>query len=283
MVKFGLNIPNFGSYSNINNLINLAITAEKAGWEGFFLWDHIYLSTRLEKNKQIGIPFVDPWVALTAIAMVTKNMKIGTYVTPLPRRRPWKLAREVVSLDCLSRGRLILGIGLGAPDFEYEGFGEEKNIITRAKKCDEGLEIIKGLLSGKEFSYKGKFYTIKTVIFKPEPYNGIIPIWIGGRWPNKKPLERASKYNGFCPISASSEKLSPNDIEEIVNLIKSCRSDINNFDVVIAGELPLNKTEAKKIIYPFIESGITWWLDSINDWRGTLEEMEEYISNGPAK
>ena len=89
MIKYGLSVPNFGEYSNINLLMKLAKDAEKAGWDGFFLWDHMYLSTRLEKNKQFGIPFTDPWIALTAIATVTKKIKFGTYVTPLPRRRPW--------------------------------------------------------------------------------------------------------------------------------------------------------------------------------------------------
>jgi len=96
----------------------------------------------------------------------------------------------------------------------------------------------------------------------------MIPIWIAGRWSNKNPLKRASKYDGICPISAISGNLNPNDVKEIINFIKGYRNDINNFEIVLAGDLPLDKIEAKNFISPFIESGITWWLDSINDWKG---------------
>ena len=283
MTKYGLNITNFGTYSDIEILMDLCRDAEKVGWDGIFLWDHMIFSTRLKNNNQNNIPFVDPWIALTAISTITTRVKIGTYITPLPRRRPWKLAREIVSLDHLSKGRLILGIGLGSPDFEYEGFGEEKNMIVRARKCDEGLEIIKGLCSGKPFKFNGNYYNIKEMTFKPEPYNGTIPIWIGGRWPNKKPFERASKYDGVCPISATSKNLNPGDIEEIKNYIKKMRKNIENFDIVLAGETPQEKNIAKKIIIPYIESGMTWWLETINDWRGSLEEMKKIILCGPPK
>jgi len=281
MTKYGLNITNFGTYSDIEILIDLCRDAETVGWDGIFLWDHMIFSTRLKTNNQNEIAFVDPWIALTAISMVTTRLKIGTYITPLPRRRPWKLAREIVSLDRLSKGRLILGIGLGSPDFEFEGFGEDENISVRARKCDEGLEILKGLCSGKPFKFSGIFYNIKEVIFKPEPFNGIIPIWIGGRWPNKKPFERASKYDGVCPISATNNKLNPLDIEEIKNYIKNRRKNIKNFDIVLAGETPQDKYEAKQVISPYIKSGMTWWLETINDWRGSLEEMKTLILRGP--
>ena len=283
MTKYGLNITNFGTYSDIEILMDLSRDAENAGWDGIFLWDHMIFSTRLKNNNQINIPFVDPWIALAAISTITKSVKIGTYITPLPRRRPWKLSREIVSLDHLSKGRFILGIGLGSPDFEYEGFGEEKNIIIRAKKCDEGLKIIRGLCSGIPFKFNGTYYNIKEVIFKPEPYDGMIPIWIGGRWPNKKPFERASKYDGVCPISATNKVLTPFDIEEIVNYITKLKKNTKNFDIVLAGETSQDKNEAKQFLSPYIDSGMTWWLETIHDWRGSLEEMKKVILRGPPK
>jgi alkanesulfonate monooxygenase SsuD/methylene tetrahydromethanopterin reductase-like flavin-dependent oxidoreductase (luciferase family) len=283
MIKYGLNVPNFGSYSDTSLLMNLAMEAEKAHWDGIFLWDHMYLSTKLEKDNQLGVPFVDPLVGLTAIAIKTKKINMGTYVTPLPRRRPWKLAREIVSLDRLSKGRVILGIGLGAPEFEFEAFGEEKSIRIRANKCDEGLDILKGLFSGAKFDYSGKHYDIKEVVFKPKPFNDTIPIWIAGRWPNKKGFQRASNYNGVCPISANSEKISPYDVKEIIQYIRKFRNNLNNFDIVISGKTPKNFEKSKLLFTQFIDAGITWWLEDINDWRGSPKEMREYISRGPPK
>ncbi len=288
MIKYSLNMPNFGTYSDINILMKLAKDAEEAGWDGFFLWDHMYLSSRLERNNQFGESFTDPWIALTAIATVTTKIKIGTYVTPLPRRRPWKLAREIVSLDRLSKGRLILGIGLGNPNFEYEGFGEEENLKIRSQKCDEGLEILEGLLSGNPFSYDGNHYKIKEVIFKPKPFNKKIPIWIAGRWPYKNPFKRAAKYDGVCPICAKYEGSSPrslynSDVEEIIFYIKKFRKNMENYDIIIAGKTPIDKIEAKKIIEPYIDVGATWWSETINDWRGPYEEMLKHIIKGPPK
>src|SRR5688572_21732979 len=117
-MKFALNLPNFGAHADVETLAELAATAETAGWDGFFLWDHVLADE--------GVPFVDPWVALAAIAMSTQRVRIGTLVTPLPRRRPWQVARETVSLDHLSDGRLVFGAGIGGDGWrEYSAFGED--------------------------------------------------------------------------------------------------------------------------------------------------------------
>src|ERR1700726_1510613 len=117
---YGIYTPNFGEQTSVRSLATLASEAEQAGWDGFFLWDHILY--RADQSP----PMVDPWIALTAMALATERLRIGTTLTPLPRRYPWKLARETVSLDHLSNGRLILGIGLGAPaGAEFAQFGQE--------------------------------------------------------------------------------------------------------------------------------------------------------------
>ena len=152
-MKFGIYLPNFGPYGNAKTLANLAREAEEAGWDGFFLWDHI-----------AGYPLdtVDPWVALTAVALNTQNIRIGTTVTPLPRRRPWKLAREAVSLDHLSNGRLILGVGIGLGEEEWDHLGEEVNPKVRGQMLDEALTIIDGLWRGEPFY----FYEVNIIKFK---------------------------------------------------------------------------------------------------------------------
>ena len=133
-MHYGIYTPNFGDDLDVRSLATLAQEAEESGWDGFFLWDHILY------RANPPVKMVDPWIALTAIAMVTERIRIGTTVTPLARRHPWKLARETVSLDHLSIGRLTLGVGLGDPSTtEFAQFGEESDNRIRAAKLDEDL------------------------------------------------------------------------------------------------------------------------------------------------
>lgn len=157
-------MPNYGKILGFaRNLADLAKKAEDSGWDGFFIFDHILA------QKPTRYPMVEPWVALSAIALNTTQIKIGTSVTPIPRRRPWKLARETVSLDHLSNGRLIISVGLGyPPDVEYGSFNEEIDTKIRAKKLDEGLEVLFGLWTGKIFSFQGEHFQIDEVKFLPK-------------------------------------------------------------------------------------------------------------------
>ncbi|MHA2390507.1 MAG: LLM class flavin-dependent oxidoreductase [Promethearchaeota archaeon] len=279
-MKFAIYIPNFGNFANPQDLAELAVEAEKAGWDGFFLWDHLVFMEGLD------VPVLDPWVALSAIAMKTKKIKIGPLITPIARRRPWKLAREILSLDYLSNGRLIMGVGLGAPEYDFVTFGEEYDNIIRAKKLDEGLTVLLGLLSGDEFSYEGDYYQIKSVRFFPRPINGQIPIWVAGMWPNKGPLRRAARYDGVFPISQNwPDQLTPNDVKQMLAYILQYRPNINNFDIIITGDTPGNQSEGIEIIKPFEKAGVTWWCESINLFRfkNSQEKMLERIRQGPPK
>src|SRR5215469_9994995 len=124
-MQFGIDLPPFGPFSNANLVAQLAQESEEAGWNGFFLWDH--LNYKLEGSSDT-LAIADPWILLAAIALRTTSIKLGPMVTPLPRRRPWKLARETVTLDHLSGGRLVLGVGLGSDyDGEYSAFGESSD------------------------------------------------------------------------------------------------------------------------------------------------------------
>jgi luciferase-like monooxygenase len=175
-MKYGLYVQNFGEYSDPHNLVALALDAEEAGWDGFFLWDHLLL------YRHSDIPFVDAGIALAAIAARTERLKLGPVITPVARRRPWKIARELVSLDHLSRGRAVLGVGLGAPaDAEFECFGEDPDDRVRARRLDEGLEIIAGLWRGEDFTHNGEFFQIENVKFMPGPrQNPRVPNLGGG-------------------------------------------------------------------------------------------------------
>ncbi len=252
-IKYGIYISNFGKGKSAKLLTKWAKEAEVAGWDGFFIWDHIHANTRDE--------IVDPWITLASIAVETEHIKIGTMVTPVARRRPWKLARETTTLDRLSNGRFIMGVGLGEPpDKEFEAFGEDPDPKVRAEKLDEGLDILNGLWSGKSFTYEGKHYQINSVTFKPKPVQSPrIPIWVGGYWPNKAPFIRAAKYDGVFPL----EIKTLSDLEDLVDFINQHRVNKENYDIIGMGRVASTPEANKKELLPWYEKGMTWFLEFI--------------------
>jgi len=278
-MKFGVIIPNLADYFNPIQVAELAQDAEKFGWQGFFLWD-----TMLCYDDK-HVPINDPWVTLAAIAAKTKRIRLGPAVTPVPRRRPWKLARESVSLDHLSNGRLILGVGLGfAPHIELEPFGEEPDAKLRAKKLDEGLAILTRLWSGVPFSYTGEYFNLSQIVFLPRPVQQPrIPIWVAGTWPNMAPFRRAAQWDGVFPGRADGE-MTPENLREILTQINQFRANLAHFDIVLSGTTPGDDpVKGIEKIEPFIELGMTWWLESTSDLTISLEEMRERIKQGPPK
>jgi alkanesulfonate monooxygenase SsuD/methylene tetrahydromethanopterin reductase-like flavin-dependent oxidoreductase (luciferase family) len=193
-MKYGLNLPNGGACGDARTLAEFAHLAEEAGWDGVFLEDYIVWQSHQD------VPTYDPWVALAAMALRTERIRLGTQVTPLPRRRPWKLARETVTLDHLSNGRLILGVGLGDPtDGNFNQFEEVTDLKARARMLDEALDVLVGLWSGEPFSYRGEYYHVDEITLLPRPVQTPrIPIWVGGGWPLKGPARRAARWDGAC-------------------------------------------------------------------------------------
>jgi alkanesulfonate monooxygenase SsuD/methylene tetrahydromethanopterin reductase-like flavin-dependent oxidoreductase (luciferase family) len=277
-MQYAFDVANFGPYADPRTLADLAHRAEDSGWDGFFIWDHILIVG--------GGPVGDPTVQLAAIAMATSRIKFGPMITPLPRRHPWKLAREAITLDHLSGGRLILGIGLGGDWFgELSSFGYPTDDGVRAEILDEGLAIVTGLLSGEEFSFEGKHYTIKPTRFLPKPIQPRIPIWIAGTWPRPRPFRRAARYDGVVPMSSNIEKdLSVDDTRAIAKFIKDHRKSSDRFDIMHAGDTAgKSKREAADIVGPFIEAGATWWNEAPLPWKTTLEEVRARIDAGPPR
>lgn len=279
-MKYGLSLPQFDAFGDIHRLADLAQEAEQVGWDGFFIWDHILFD---DLWRQV----VDPWVAMAAIAMQTKKIRLGPMVTPLARRRPWKLAREAVSIDHLSNGRLIMGVGLGAPEqWEFSFFGEETDAKTRARKLDESLEILQGLFSGEPFGYQGEFYNLEEMVFLPKPVQEPgIPIWVGGTWPNKRPIRRAARFDGYFP-DAVITPLSPEDWAVVSKIITEHRDKEGHFDLVQYGVTPGDDPAAgAEMVAPYREAGATWWVEGISpfdygfDWKDpwTSEIVEKLV------
>jgi alkanesulfonate monooxygenase SsuD/methylene tetrahydromethanopterin reductase-like flavin-dependent oxidoreductase (luciferase family) len=277
-----VHIPNLRQFGDPAVLVGLAVDAEAAGWDGFFVWDHI-LHRRLEPE-----PVVDPWLALAACAVRTQRIRLGTLITPVARRRPWKLARELATLDQLSGGRAVLGAGLGAPRHdEFEAFGEEGDDRRRAARLDEGLEVLAGLLSGDAFSHRGEFYALDEMRFLPAPPPGSrVPIWIGGNWPNPRPFRRAARWDGVVPEKVGGQLVSPDDLREVVAFVGRERAAAGRdgmFDVVAAGLTDGPDAEGAALTRSYAEAGATWWLERFHPSRGSVEDARRRIVAGPAR
>jgi len=179
--KRGIFLAPFDELADPRLLVELAQRAERSGWDGFFLWDHVNYRPPVSA-------LADPWIALAAIAGTTERLRLGPMVTPLSRRRVHKVARETATLDRLSAGRLTLGVGLGSDrNGELEPFGEELDPRRRAELLDQGLDRLAAFWAGE---------------FEPPPVQSPrIPVWVAGRWKTRRrPLERAARWDGFFPI-----------------------------------------------------------------------------------
>ena len=271
-MKFGFVLPQ----GDARTAADYAREAEAAGWDGFFVWEPVW--------------GVDAWVSLTAAAMQTGRIRLGTMLSPLSRMRPWKLASETTTLDCLSKGRVILSVGLGAIDTGFEAFGEVIDRKVRAELVDEGLEILTGLWKGQPFTFDGKHYHIKETSFMPPPppvQTPRIPIWVVGAWPHPKSMRRAIKYDGLLPNKLNAngvfEKPTPADIREMKAWIEARRKQITPFDIVVEGETPGDDPGKSSILMQqWKEAGATWWLEAM--WTAPdLEHVLVRIRQGPPK
>jgi len=239
----------FGELADARRLARLAAAAEAQGWDGFFLWDHLAYEDVSE--------LADPWVAMTAIACATERVRIGALVTPLPRRRIQKLARETVTLDRLSGGRLVLGVGIGGDHHgEFGPFGDPADPRERARLLDEGLERLAELWDGE---------------FAPPPaQEPRIPIWVAGRWPNRRPLQRAARWDGLFPIDLPG----PEALTEQARMVRELRGDdAGPFEFVVTN--PAGTDPA-----PWEQAGATWCLTGFGR-APTEAEVREAIDAGP--
>ena len=280
VLHFGILIPNFGNCcGSPRELGELAVEAEDSGWDGFFIFDHILYSYGEH------VPLVDPWVALTVIAMNTKRMRIGPLVTPIARRRPWKLARETASIDQLSNGRLTLGVGLGdLADVEFTSLGENGEDRMRAAKLEEGLEVLVGLWSGEPFSYLGKHYEVRNVQFLPRPLQSPrIPIWVAGRWPRRAPILRAARWDGVFPLGlARGSKLNPAEIRKVLCFIRNHRTATTPYDIVATSGAN-GQVDDSEMLRAYAAAGATWWMTDMRRWRNSREELRSQIRKGPPR
>lgn len=267
-MRHALHLPPIGSFGDVHVLVDLAIAAEEAGWEGFFLWDHI--------QYEQPVALADAWISLSAIAAATSTIRIGPLVTPLPRRRPWKVAREAVTLDHLSRGRLVLGVGLGI-DFwqEFSSFsGEAADDRERARLLDDGIDIITRLWSGTATTYEGDRLSVDGAQFVPPPVQRPrIPIWSALVWPPSRggPLRRAARCEGVMPFQLGG--FTPDTAAQARAAVADARGGDDGFDLCLWGTGPAEDFEA---------AGVTWLVQSFAP-EEPVDSAARVIAAGPPR
>jgi alkanesulfonate monooxygenase SsuD/methylene tetrahydromethanopterin reductase-like flavin-dependent oxidoreductase (luciferase family) len=275
-MRYGFVLP----FGDARTAAECAELAEKAGWDGFFVFEAAW--------------GVDAWVALTAAAMRTERIKLGTMLTPLSRMRPWKLASETATLDNLSGGRVILAVGLGAPDSGWAEFGEVTDRRTRAELLDEGLDIVTGLWQGQPFNYNGKHYTVRETSFAPPAppvQQPRIPIWVVGAWPHDKSMRRALRYDGLLPNvidpQTGARGARVEEFAAMRDYVAANRAAGGPYDIVAEGETPGDDLAAGgAIVRPWAAAGATWWLES--RWQlpreaASMPAVRERIAQGPPR
>ena len=211
-MRFGLSVPNF---AEPDRLLDIARAAEASGWDGWFLWDHILI------DREHAIPVSEPWTVLAAAAIATSRIRLGTMVTPLARRRPWVLARQVTTVDHLSKGRAVLGVGLGVPpEAEYAPFGESSDPKHHAALVDEGLTVVNALWHGEPVTHSGPAFKLDGVQFAPRPVQQPrVPIWSACSLPARAGVRRAARWDGIVPIYATETEFRPASPEEVAAAI----------------------------------------------------------------
>jgi alkanesulfonate monooxygenase SsuD/methylene tetrahydromethanopterin reductase-like flavin-dependent oxidoreductase (luciferase family) len=279
-VLFGLSLPDGGECGDPTFVVELGRLAEESGWDGVFLEDYVcYQGDR-------AAPTCDAWTALAALAPLTSRVRLGTMVTPLTRRRPWNVARQVAAVDALSGGRAVLGVGLGdtgesvGVDASFTAFGEELDARSRGSMLDEALEIVAGLWTGEPFSFDGAHYRVDEVTALPvPPQRPGPPIWVGGGYPSRRPVERALRWDGSCLYRRADGdefvRMSPDDVRDL-----RARAGDRPWTIAVGGSGRGQDAEAEREhIRSVAEAGADWWVEWVPP--ASRDAMRTAVARGP--
>ncbi len=275
-MKFGFVFPK----NDPAAAVEAAAEAELAGWDAFLTWE---------------APWgMDPWVTLGAAASRTEHIRLGTLLTPLAIRQPWKLASETATLDALSGGRVILSVGLGAIDTGFADFGLPTDKKHRAELVDEGLEILEGLWQSKPFPYRGKHFRIKeqSFITAPPPVQQRggrphIPIWMVGAWNRPKSMQRVLRCDGFLPNVLSADgkhqAVTPAIVAEMSGWFAENAPEGHAIDIVVEGTTPGDDVHRQQAaVRPFADAGAAWWIEAM--WQAEdFDSLLRRIRHGPPR
>jgi alkanesulfonate monooxygenase SsuD/methylene tetrahydromethanopterin reductase-like flavin-dependent oxidoreductase (luciferase family) len=260
-------------------LLDLAVAAEDSGWDGFFIWDHLLWR---EPHGHVA----DPTVVISAAAARTERIRIGVMVSALARRRPAKVARETVTLDHLTGGRLVFGAGLGSLPAEFSAFGESADPRQRAARLDESLWLLDMLWRGQRVMFHGDYLAADGVTMLPRPVQEPrIPVWCAGRWPHQAPFRRAAQWDGVMPTHTGyglGETMPPADLRAVVQYTLAHRAAAGPFDVALEGSTDGAAADrGGGHVSRYVPAGLTWWVEALGWWRGSPADALTRVRQGP--
>ena len=277
-MRYGFVIP----FGDPGLVVDLAVEIERAGWDAAFTYETVYQ--------------MDPWVVLGAMATRTERVMLGPLLTPPSRRRPWKLASEVATVDRLSGGRAVLCVGLGALDTGFAAVGEETGRRERAELMDECLEICDRLWAGEPFSYAGKHYRVDWKVADWEAQRGAYrpiqeprpPVWCVAQAGAEKPMRRALRWDGCLPYKKTAENpyatLEPADVSELRAWATANQQGDRRFDIALEGATPVGDLQAGvDKVGPLAEAGATWWIESRWEEANDGAAIRARIAQGPPR
>lgn len=279
-MQHAIDLSAVGAWGSPATIADLAALAERSGWDGVFVEDYVMYAD--------GLDTYDPWVALAAIAVATERIRLGTLVTPLPRRRPWKVAAEAMSIDHLSSGRMILGVGSGDPtSADMLPVGEQPDARIRGEMLDEALDVIDALWRGHEVRHEGTHCRLDDVALHPRPMQRPrIPIWVGGQYLRRRPRERALRWDGSCLYRAEPpdwDDMTVDDVRKLRRLASVRPDGGRGFAIVIGGRRRRDDLAAeRRYIASLAGAGADWW----NEWvppQTPVARVRELIEAGPLR
>lgn len=260
-MRRAVNIPPFAP---AEQLVALAVAAEQAEWDGVFFWDHLVFS------PQLRLPVHDPWTLLGAVAARTARVRLGTMVTPLARRRPWVVAKHVTTLDHLSGGRVVIGVGLGdPPEADFADFGDPSDSRLRAAVLDEGLAVLHGLLTGP-IDHHGEHFQVRSDLLPRPVQQPRPPVWVASVAPHRRPLQRATRWDGVVPLGPAGG-LSPSELSGYLAAVQPHPG----WEVVVAARAGIPAGE-------YAQAGATWLVEGTDPEPGWLPRLQERVRQGPA-
>lgn len=259
-MQSAVSIPPF---TDTATLVALGVDADQAGWDGVFFWDHLVWSPQLRLDVH------DPWVLLGAVAARTERVRLGTLVTPLARRRPWVLAKQLTTLDHLSGGRTALGVGLGEPpDADFADFGDPRDPRERAALLDEGLQVLDGLLRGP-VAHRGDRFQVRNELLPRPVQQPRPPVWVAAVAPARRPLARAARWDGVVPLGREGV-LTPGQLADYLSAVQRPQA----WEVVAARADGVGADE-------YADAGATWLVEGTWPEAGWVEELRARIRRGP--
>ncbi len=280
-MRYGLSLANFGDFAEARRVADLARSAEAAGWDALLVWDHLGFAW--------GTPSGDPWTLVTAAALGTRRLLVGTDVSVIARERPLAFANRIATIDRLSGGRVVLGVGIGGAEEEYRRAGEPVDRRERAALTDEMLLVVRPLLAGDKVTHRGPALTVDGVTLAPLPVQPQVPVWVGGE--SRGARRRAARHDGWIPFpydEAGRPTMTPDDLARGVGEIRAERSAagiaVNEpFAVAMHGETPGPGDEAATIVRPWAAAGATWWIETLHGYRGSTDDLFARVAAGPPR